>query len=407
MLGHPQLVGSFEEHHSLFGGHVILLLSHRVLNDFQRRSVHLFRQHLVGTLEGIDGVDEVDAQLVDVYHAVGEFYEPVALRFFSLVGCRSVEVNRIALVVNNLVALYHDVEQQALAHHLRLVFIKFGIFLANHLRNQNFCNRLRCGASAYCPHHHIVLQHACFQVVELLLHNELCLCARQRFQALYHQRTCVQRTGFIIINILHRLEMPAWSHHLFHKQRGGNGLQEIVHSHLHVGLLSIGHSNHIHKLSRRLALTVSGTTSYNLHHLCQRATHANGEAFLTPLPVESLFCRAKGNDDVHVVAALHPLQISLHKVARLGMVLHKVGHLKQSAVLGSYIIYAAIVVVAALHLAYCLYYLVGLGVFAQSARGTRVYARYVYDGLLACVEHLGYVVEIAAMIEMVAQHKVL
>ena len=161
--------------------------------------------------------------------------------------------------------------------------------------------------------------------------------------------------------------MPTRSHHLFHKQRSGNGLQKVVHSHLHIGLLGIGHSNHIHKLSRLLALTVSGATSYNLHHLRQRTTHANGEAFLAPLPVKPLFSCAKSNDDVHVITAFHSLQVALHNVAGLSMVFHEVSPLKQPAVLGPNIIDAAIVVVTALHLAYYLYYLVGLGVFAQSA----------------------------------------
>ena len=144
-----------------------------------------------------------------------------------------------------------------------------------------------------------------------------------------------------------------------------------------------------------------------MHHLCERTSHADGQAFLAPLPVESFLGSAQGDDDVDVVAALHALQVALHQVAGLGMVFHEVGHFQEPSVPGSHIVDAAVVVVAALHRAYHLDDFIHLGIFAQSGMGTGVDAGDVDDGLLRGVEYLGDVVEVTAVVEVVAQHEVL
>ena len=51
--------------------------------------------------------------------------------------------------------------------------------------------------------------------------------------------------------------------------------------------------------------------------------------------------------------------------------------------------------------------LVGLGVFAQPSRCSGIYTWYVDDGLFGSIKHFTDMVEIATVIEMIAQHEIL
>ena len=180
-------------------------------------------------------------------------------------------------------------------------------------------------------HHHVVLQDGCLQVVELTLHDGLCLGTRQWFQP-FHYYCVGQVFTWFFVGIFDSLKLPAGCHHLLHQQRSRDGFQEIVHSHLHLSLLCLRHGDHIHEAGCLLTFAVARTPSYNLYHLCQRTSHANGQAHLTPLPVEALFGCAQGDDDIDVVAILDILQISLHHIALFQTVFHQIGHLQQTAV---------------------------------------------------------------------------
>ena len=106
--------------------------------------------------------------------------------------------------------------------------------------------------------------------------------------------------------------MPTRRHHLLHQKRSRNGFQKVVHRHLHIGLIGIRHSYHVHKLSRFLAFAITGASSDNLHHFGQRATHTDGQTFLTPLPVETFLGSTQSDDNIYIITLLDSLQISLH-----------------------------------------------------------------------------------------------
>ena len=201
--------------------------------------------------------------------------------------------------------------------------------------------------------------------------------------------------------------MPARRHHLLHQKRCGNGFQKVVHRHLHIGLIGIRHSYHVHKLSRFLAFAITGASSDNLHHFGQRATHTDGQTFLTPLPVETFLGSTQSDDNIYIITLLYPLQISLHQIASLGVVFHQIGNLQQSAVLGSDVIDAAIVVIPFLYLTDNLDDFIHLRVFTQTAGCSGVDTRNMDDGLLGSIQHLGNMVEITAVIEVIAQDEVL
>ena len=89
------------------------------------------------------------------------------------------------------------------------------------------------------------------------------------------------------------------------------------------------------------------------------------------------------------------------------MVFHQIGNLQQSAVLGSDIIDAAIIVITFLYLTDNLDDFIHLCVFTQTAGCTGVDTRNMNDGLLGSIQHLGNMVEITAVIEVIAQDEVL
>ena len=89
------------------------------------------------------------------------------------------------------------------------------------------------------------------------------------------------------------------------------------------------------------------------------------------------------------------------------MVFHQIGNLQQSAVLGSDIIDAAIIVITFLYLTDNLDDFIHLRVFAQTTGCTGVDTRNMNDGLLGSIQHLGNMVEITAVIEVIAQDEVL
>ena len=201
--------------------------------------------------------------------------------------------------------------------------------------------------------------------------------------------------------------MPTWRHHLLHQKRCGNGFQKVVHRHLHIGLIGIRHSYHVHKLSGFLAFAITGASSDNLHHFGQRATHTDGQTFLTPLPVETFLGSTQSDDNIYIITLLYPLQISLHQVASLGVVFHQISNLQQSAVLGSDVIDATIIVIPFFYLTDDLDDFIHLRVFTQTAGCSGVDTRNMDDGLLGSIQHLGNMVEITAVIEVIAQDEVL
>ena len=89
------------------------------------------------------------------------------------------------------------------------------------------------------------------------------------------------------------------------------------------------------------------------------------------------------------------------------MVFHQIGNLQQSAVLGSDVIDAAIVVIPFLYLTDNLDNFIHLRVFTQTAGCSGVDTRNMDDGLLGSIQHLGDMVEITAVIEVIAQDEVL
>ena len=307
MLFHPFSVRSLEEDDGLFQGHIKLLFRYRVLDNLQGRFVDILRQHLVSTLERIDGINQIDAQLVDVNHSVCQFDEAITFRLLLLIVCRSIEVDRISLIIHHFTTLDKGIKQQALTNFFHFVLAQIRILFTNHFRNERFGDGFSRSTSADGFHHQFVLQDRSLQIIQLLLYYHLRLLARQRFQALYHQGTGIQRTTLITIHILHRLEMPARRHHLLHQKRCGNGFQKVVHRHLHIGLIGIRHSYHVHKLSRFLAFAITGASSDNLHHFGQRATHTDGQTFLTPLPVETFLGSTQSDDNIYIITLLYPL----------------------------------------------------------------------------------------------------
>ena len=89
------------------------------------------------------------------------------------------------------------------------------------------------------------------------------------------------------------------------------------------------------------------------------------------------------------------------------MVFHQIGYLQQSAILGSDVIDAAIVVIPFLYLTDNLDDFIHLRVFTQTAGCSGVDTRNMDDGLLGSIQHLGDMVEITAVIEVIAQDQVL
>ena len=89
------------------------------------------------------------------------------------------------------------------------------------------------------------------------------------------------------------------------------------------------------------------------------------------------------------------------------MVFHQIGNLQQSAVLGSDVIDAAIVVIPFLYLTDNFDDFIHLRVFTQTTGCSGVDTRNMDDGLLGSIQHLGDMVEITAVIEVIAQDEVL
>ena len=248
----------------------------------------------------------------------------------------------------------------------------------------------RCRATD-CFHHHIVLQNGSFQVVELTFHDGFCLVARQWLQAFHYDGMCQVTIRFILI--FYGLKLPAWSHHLFHQQRSSNRFQEVVHCHLHLCLFGIRHSNHIYKSGSFLALAVARASSYNLYHLRQRATHAYSQTHLAPLPVEAFLCRSKSDDDVHIVAAFHLLQIILHHIPLFLFILHEIGHFQYSPVICPDIVNACIVVFM-VYGAYHFHDFCRFLILAQASRCPLIHAGYVDDGLFPRIKHFANMIQV-------------
>ena len=100
MLGNVLLQRPFEQDNRLLEGQIELLFSDCVLDDAQRGGIDCFRQHLVSPLEGIDAVDQVDAQLIDIHKSVGELNQSIAFTltvWFRLCsrtdGCSSITMS--------------------------------------------------------------------------------------------------------------------------------------------------------------------------------------------------------------------------------------------------------------------------------------------------------------------------
>ena len=402
MLCNPLFQRSFEESDGLFQRHVILLFCDGVLDNLQRFGINRFRNHFIGTLERIDGVYQIDAQFVYIDKPVGNLNHPVALAGSVVIVCDG--RNGITFLVHDVISFDNRIEQHTLAHLLHLTITQFRIALAYHLGYQVLRNRLCRRRAAECFHHHVVLQNGCFQVVKLTFHNGLCLYARQRFQTFHHKSP--DRTLPSFGGVGGGFKLPTWSHHLFHQQRGCNRFQEVVYGHLHFSLFSLWHGNHIYKSGSFLTLAVARTSSYNLYHLRQRATHANSQTHLAPLPVEAFLCSSKSDNDVHIVAAFHLLQIVLHHVALFLLILHEVGHFQHSPVICPDIVNACIVVLI-LYDTYHLQDFCRFLILAQASSCPLIHAGYVDDGLFPRVKHFAYMVQVRAMIEVVAQHEIL
>lgn len=78
VLFHPFSVRSLEEDDGLFQGHIKLLFRYRVLDNLQGRFVDILRKHLVSTLERIDGINQIDIQLVDIDHTICQLDKAIA-----------------------------------------------------------------------------------------------------------------------------------------------------------------------------------------------------------------------------------------------------------------------------------------------------------------------------------------
>ena len=312
------------------------------MDDAQRGGIDCFRQHLVSPLEGVDAVDQIDAQLIDIHKSVGELNQSIAFALTVLFSLFSRPDS--CLVHHDVTSLDQGVSHEMLTHHFHLLLVQVGITLTDHLRNQVFRDGLcRCRATDG-THNQVIVQHIGLQVVKLFLHDLFGSDTGQRLQPFDHDR---MRIMLLMLHVTsHRAEVPVGSHHLFHEQRGRDGFQEIIDCHLHLCLLCIGHSDHVHEACRLLPLAITSAATDDLDHLSQRPSHTYGEAHLAPLPVESLLGSTQGNDDVHILLAVHPLQIGLHPVALLGIVFHQISHLQQTAIRSLQGVYPGIVVFA-------------------------------------------------------------
>ena len=212
----------------------------------------------------------------------------------------------------------------------------------------------------------------------------------------------------VFLRLLRSLKVPAWCHHLFHKQRCSNCFQKIVHSHLHVRQVCIRHGYHVDKASSVFALAVTGTTTDNLNDLSQRTTHTHGEAGVTPLPVESFLGCAQCDDEVHIICLLHLAEIGVDSSPCLRVIIHKVSQLHSSAILSLQCVNATTVVVITLHHSANKFHNVfHLLIFSSCSACPTVDTWNVDDGLTVSIKHLADMVEIRAFIEVIAQHKIL
>ena len=103
---------------------------------------------------------------------------------------------------------------------------------------------------------------------------------------------------------------------------------------------------------------------------------------------------------------LNVLQIGLHHVTFFLLILHQVGHFQHTSIQSPDIVDARIIVLM-IQRAYHLHNLRCFLILAQSSSSPLVHAGNVDDGFLMRIKHLANMVQIRAMIEVVAKNKIL
>ena len=100
------------------------------------------------------------------------------------------------------------------------------------------------------------------------------------------------------------LELEVLRQHLLHQQRRGDGLEHVVHRHLHLALRGVGLGDQVGELGVLLAGAVAGDAADDLDDLGQRRPVADGEGVLGERPVEALLRHPEREDHVHGVPIL-------------------------------------------------------------------------------------------------------
>ena len=200
-----------------------------------------------------------------------------------------------------------------------------------------------------------------------------------------------------------RREVEAGCEHLLHQKARRDGLERVVHRLGHRLFRGVRLGDQVGEACAGLAGSVAGRAADDLHDLGEAGAVADRQRVIAPDPVETLLGHAESDDDVDMVAVVHPVRIperGRDPLPFAWVVIDQVGDPENPAVVrldqlepGSRIgaLPIAKLLDDVLHLADLV-----LGALA------RVYAGDVDDRLLVRVEHPQDVVGIVPRVEEIA-----
>ena len=81
-----------------------------------------------------------------------------------------------------------------------------------------------------------------------------------------------------------------------------------------------------------LAFTVTSTAANNLHYFGEGCTDADGQAALTPLPIEALFGSTKGNENIEGICTVHPIEVGLQCITLTRLVFNEVAYFENASI---------------------------------------------------------------------------
>lgn len=298
-------------------GHFLALGVDGVLNgaqDFRREG---FGEDFVGPLEGIDAVDEVDAEVVQVDELPRDLQELAAV-----------------LVGYDFGALERSGEDKVLAQLLLLFRGEFRITLLNNLGDERLGDDLGNLVAGEGLFDDVAGVEGGLEFGKVVLYNGLDTvgCFLEAFD-MDGALVGLIAVGIVIgVFFRSRAELPFGLHHLFHQEGGCDGLEHIVHGVLDIILCRRRARNEVGELGVGLAFAVTGATSDNLDDLGEGCADADGEAAFAPLPIEAFLRGTQGNEDVEGIGAVHPVEVGLQGVTLAGIVFHKVAYFQGAAI---------------------------------------------------------------------------